>query len=112
MTKITVLTDFQLMTIFTDIEAIVNNQPLMLVTNQMILTVVQLLNKTVGTYQIVEKWKQVVSISNQFWKRWLIEYLPPLQSTRKWNVHQTNIEPGTIVLLKEENLPRGKSPLA
>ena len=41
-----------------------------------------------------------------------MEYLPPLQSTHKWNVHQTNIEPGTIVLLKEENLTRGKSPLA
>ena len=51
-------------------------------------------------------------ISNQFWKRWLIEYLPTSQSRRKWNVHQTNIESGTIVLLKGENLSRGKWPLA
>ena len=57
-------------------------------------------------------WKQVVTISNQFWKRWLIEYLLTLQSRRTWNVHQTNIEPGTIVLLKEDNLPRRKWPLA
>ena len=35
-----------------------------------------------------------------------------LQSRRKWNVHQTNIEPVTIVLLKEENLPTEKCPLA
>ena len=57
-------------------------------------------------------WKQIVTISNQFWKRWLIEYLLTLQSRRTWNVHQTNIEPGTIVLLKEDNLPRRKWPLA
>ena len=57
-------------------------------------------------------WKQIVTISNQFWKRWLIEYLLTLQSRRTWNVHQTNIEPGTTVLLKEDNLPRRKWPLA
>ena len=55
---------------------------------------------------------ETIAISNQFWKRWLIEYLPMLQSRRKWNVHQTNIEPVTIVLLKEENLPTEKWPLA
>ena len=56
------------------------------------------------------RWKQVDAISNQFWKRWLIEYLP--KSRVKWNVHQTNIEPGTVVLLKEDNLTRGIWPLA
>ena len=65
-----------------------------------------------GDISSCRRWKQVVAISNQFWKRQLIEYLPTLQSRGKWNVHQTNIEPGTIVLLKEENLPRGKWLLA
>ena len=49
---------------------------------------------------------------NRFLKRWLIEYILTLQSRRKWNVNQTNIEQGTIALLKEENLPRGKWSLA
>ena len=54
------------------------------------------------------KWKQVVAISNQIWRGWLIEYLLTLQSRRKWTVNQTNLKPGTIVFLKEESLPRGK----
>ena len=124
--KNTVLTDFELMTIFTDIEVIVNNRPLTYVSDnpddhEPLTPNHLLLGRYNGGAVIKEpdedissrrRWKQVVAISNQFWKRWLIEYLPTLQSRRIWNVHQTSIEPGTIVLLKEENWPRGKWPLA
>ena len=126
MIKNTVLTDFELMTIFTDIEAIVSNRPLTYVSdNPDDLEPLTPNHLSLGRYNsggVIEEndgdissrriWKQVVAISNQFWKKWLIEYLPTLQSRGKWNVHQTNIEPGTIELLKEESLPRGKWPLS
>ena len=124
--KNTVPTDFQLMTIFTQIEAIVNNRPLTYVSenpddfepltpNHLLLSRYNsgaVIEKNNGDISSRRRWKQVVALSNQFSKRWLIEYLPTLQSRRKWNLNQTNIERKTIVLLKEENLPRGKWPLA
>ena len=70
------------------------------------------IEKNDGDTSSRRRWKQVAAISNQFSKRWLIEYLPTLQSRRKWNVNQTNIESGTIVLLKEQNLRRGNWSLA
>ena len=114
------------MTVFTEIEAIVNNRSLTyfsdspddiepLIPNHLLLsrynsgTVIEENNGDIWSRR---RWKQVVAIPSQFWEKWLIEYLPTLQSRHKWNVHQTNIEPGTIAFLKEENLPRGKWLLA
>ena len=34
------------------------------------------------------KWKQVVTITKQFCKRWLSEYLPILQQRKKWQSNQ------------------------
>ena len=126
MIKNTVLTEFQLMTIFTEVEAIVNNRPLTylsdnpddlepLTPNHLLIGRYNggaVIEETDGDMSCRRRWKQVVAISNQFWKRWLSEYLPTLQSRRKWNLNQANIETGAIVLLKEENASRGKWPLA
>ena len=122
MIKNTALTDFQLMTIFTEIEAIGLLPTLVNPDDFEPLTPIHLLIGRYNSGVVIEKndgdtssrrrWKQVAAISNQFSKRWLIEYLPTLQSRQKWNVNQTNIESGTIVLLKEQNLRRGKWSLA
>ena len=103
--------------IFTEIEAIVINQPLTYVSDNpddleplksspaRQTVSMQLLKKAMGTYQVIEDGKKRVAVSNQLWKRCLIKYLLTTQSRHKWNVNQTNIEPGTMVLLKQENLP-------
>ena len=87
MIKNTVLTDFQLMTIFTEIEAIVTSRPLPYVSdnpdNIEPLTPNHLLLGRYNSKTVIEendgdiasrrRWKQVAAIPNQFWKRWLIE---------------------------------------
>ena len=94
------------MMIFTEIEAIVINQPLTYVSDNpddleplksspaRQTVSMQLLKKAMGTYQVIEDGKKRVAVSNQLWKRCLIKYLLTIQSRHKWNVNQTNIEPG------------------
>ena len=97
MIKNTVLTDFQLMAIFTEIEAFVNNwsltyvsdnpnDPESLMPNHLLLDRHNggaVIEENDGEISSLRRWKPVVAISNQFWKRWLIEYLPTLQSRSK-----------------------------
>ena len=56
-------------------------------------------------------WKQCNYLANIFWARWLKEYLPTLQARRKWTQLQHNLKVGDIVLVVEENSPRGQWPL-
>ncbi|XP_070854519.1 uncharacterized protein [Drosophila suzukii] len=44
-------------------------------------------------------------MQQHFWKRWSSEYLSLLQERSKWRVGGSNIKVGSIVLLKEENVP-------
>ena len=57
------------------------------------------------------RWRQVQYMADQFWRRWVSEYLPLLQSRNKWNEVQTNLKQGDVVLVLEENTPRGLWPL-
>ena len=45
-----------------------------------------------------------------FWQRWRREYLTMLQKRHKWFRPEPNIEPNTLVLVKDENVPRGVWP--
>lgn len=48
------------------------------------------------------RWKQVQSISNLFWNRWVKEYFPQLQECQKWSGIRRNFIPGGIVLLVDD----------
>ena len=124
MIKNTVLTDFQLATIFTEIENIRNNRPLTYVSDNIDdfepLTpnhfLVGKYNSEISTNDNEDissrkRWKQVQAITKQFWNRWTQEYLPTLQTRKKWKNQEENIKPGTLVLLREEVLRRNKWPL-
>ncbi|KAJ8023742.1 hypothetical protein HOLleu_36272 [Holothuria leucospilota] len=54
------------------------------------------------------RWRQCQYLVNQFWKRWLQEYLPLLQERQKWFKKCRNYEVNDLVLLVEEGTPRGK----
>ncbi len=40
------------------------------------------------------------------------EYLPTLQNRRKWNSTQSDIQEGDLILLKDDQSPRNKWPMA
>ena len=45
-----------------------------------------------------------------FWQRWRLEYLSMLQKRHKWIVPRDNIRPNSLVLFKEEDVPRNSWP--
>ena len=45
-----------------------------------------------------------------FWKRWLKEYAPHLTERRKWQRNEANLKLGDVVLIIDENSPRGHWP--
>lgn len=49
--------------------------------------------------------KHLRQIYQQFWSRWSLEYLNQLQSRQKWLSGDQGIREGSLVLLKEDNLP-------
>ena len=46
-----------------------------------------------------------------FWRRWIKEYLPELQRRQKRVKDEPNLNVGDLVLLLDENSPRGSWPL-
>jgi hypothetical protein len=57
------------------------------------------------------KFKMIENIQDQFWNRFIQEYLPSLNKTERWTKHSEDIKVGDIVFLLEKN-ERGKYPLA
>lgn len=53
----------------------------------------------------LSRWQRVQSYSQLIWKRWSTDYLSTLQSRNKWTRQRTNLGVGTMVLLKEDNIP-------
>lgn len=45
-------------------------------------------------------------VGDQFWKRWVGEYLPLLHLCQKWLEPKRNIQVGDVVLVMDENLSR------
>ena len=57
------------------------------------------------------RWRQIQYMPEMFWRRWVKEYLPILQSRQKWHEVRRNVAEGDIVLVVEQNIPRGDWPL-
>ncbi|CAH8464754.1 unnamed protein product [Schistosoma turkestanicum] len=58
-----------------------------------------------------KRWKQVNYLANVFWKRWLKEYLPCLQTRQKWLKEHRNFQKGDVVIVTSDLTTRGKWPL-
>ena len=121
------LTDEALLTYMAEVERILNDRPIAQMSNDPsdmeVLTPSKLLlfrdNSCVppGIFDKkdaigVRRWRQIQYLSNVFWRRWTREYLPTLQARQKWTKVSPNIKVNDIVLVIDENLPRGQWPLA
>ena len=118
----TVLNDFRLMTILTEVEALVNSRPLTRVSDDIndleALTPNHFIMGKASSVTCVtydgnitprRRWKQVQATADQFWGRWRLEYLPTLTKRNKWwSTTKKNVQVGNLVLILEESLVRGK----
>ena len=51
-------------------------------------------------------WRKANVIADCFLRRWLIEYLPTLQTRSKWHDAQQNLKNGDLVLVSDEQVHR------
>lgn len=53
----------------------------------------------------LDRYQQNQEYVRRIWKRWMTDYLSGLQPRTRWSAKRNNIREGTMVLVKEENLP-------
>ena len=61
--------------------------------------------------RLVSLHRRVQFLSDQFWTRWVKQYLTNLQLRQKWLETKGNLQTGSIVLILDESLPRNNWPL-
>ncbi|XP_041095804.1 uncharacterized protein LOC121307644 [Polyodon spathula] len=120
------LTHKVLITFMAEVSAIVHARPLVPVSTDpdfpLILTPATLLTQKVAVVpppqgEFNEKdlfsrqWRQVQSLANTFWHRWRKEYLPTLQSRRKWQKEKPNLKERDIVMLTDSQVKRNDWPM-
>lgn len=112
--------DEALQTALCKVEAIINDRPLTMVTNDPNdlepLTPNHLLllrSKPVMPPRLFQRgdlysrtrWRQVRYIADFFWKRWVREYLPLMKERSKWNNPRRKFTPGNLVVIMDETAP-------
>ena len=119
-----VMTDDSLLTLFCEVEYIMNSRPLSAVSSDAgdvrPLSPNDLINieGSIDQFGEIEKgsfvqrrWRQVQSMANQFWNRWKKEYLLALQERQKWLTSSRNVGVGDVVLVSDHMQPRCHWPL-
>ncbi|KAL9967288.1 hypothetical protein ACROYT_G025485 [Oculina patagonica] len=111
----------KMMTVLTDIEALINSQPLTyigddirdgrVVTPGPLLAIGRDLQSPVlTTYPRKQKcpYQSVTGTNSDFWSCWLKEYLPSLTVRQKWTKEEIPLKERDVVLVSEDNVSRGK----
>nr|XP_012153233.1 PREDICTED: uncharacterized protein LOC105664226 [Megachile rotundata] len=114
-------------TLIIEIEAILNSRPLTPISSDpndlLVLTPGHFLigdsltslrekNVTEIPTNRLSSWQQIQKVKQHFWVRWHREYLNELTTRSKWTKGDHPIKEGTIVLLREDNVPSLHWPLA
>ncbi|XP_068758151.1 uncharacterized protein [Montipora capricornis] len=120
------LNDEGLLTLFAEVESIINGRPITKVSDDPkdsdALTPNHLLLLRSGTSlppglfvkgdnYSCRRWRQVQYLADVFWRRWLREYLPALQERQKWGAAKRNFAVNDIVLVFDDTVPRSSWPL-
>ncbi|GAB0089833.1 hypothetical protein DMENIID0001_044500 [Sergentomyia squamirostris] len=122
---LTKLTYEELATLLAQVEACLNSRPLAPLSNDLndldVLTPGHFLigrplsspaQPDISEKSLTKRWKLITKFSQQIWIRWAREYLTTLHQRTKWTGPQTNPIVGQLVMMKEDNLPPLKWPLA
>ncbi|XP_033320034.1 uncharacterized protein LOC117216956 [Bombus bifarius] len=59
----------------------------------------------------LSSWQRIHQIKQHFWSRWYREYLNELTHRNKWDKGKHDIREGTVVILREDNVPSMQWPL-
>ena len=119
------LTDECLQTVLCEVESIVNSRPLTKVSDDIrdesaitpnhLLLLNQKPVLSPGVFDETDlyrrRWKCVQHLANEFWRRWIREYLPDLNRRQKWFDQKQSVKIGDLVLLQDESVPRGVWPM-
>jgi len=112
-----------MMTVLTDIEAIINSRPLTYVGDDIrdggvITPALLAIGRDLGSppdapprkaeVSLSERCKYQQRLQSHFWSRWLREYLPGLTVRQKWTKEEMPLKKNDVVLISEDNIPRGK----
>ena len=57
------------------------------------------------------RWRLIQNLVKIFWKRWREEFLATLNTRKKWREKKDNLKVGDVVLVVDQNAPRGQWPL-
>ena len=118
------MTDESLLTFLTEAERIVNNRPLValsedhkdletLTPNQLLLLRANqtILDEMTFSSSCLRWWRRLNVLADTFWKRWKIEYLATLSARHKWLLKCRNFKVGDLVLVTSEFIGRNHWPL-
>ena len=112
--------DEMLTTVLTEVEKVLNDRPLVKLTddpedydvltpNHILLLYrnpaldANLTEETSTRSFLVRRWRRMNHLVNVFWKRWSREYLTELQRRTKWRQSQQDLKEGDLVLLVDSN---------
>ena len=120
-----IVNDKVLITVMTEAERVMNDRPLIkassdskdnhVITPNSLLMMKQAVPGPIHTDVNVDytrrRWRQSQHISNVFWRKWILQYLPCLQSRQKWCAVKENLKVNDVVLIVDEIVQRGSWPL-
>ena len=116
------LSDEELLTFLSEAEKILNDRPLTrmgpdpddltpLTPNHLLLLRGNSCEPNTEANHVRRRWQVIQDIANQFFERFVSEYLPGLQVRQKWCATRRNLKTGDLVLLAEDDVKRGQWPL-
>ena len=120
------VTDEELLTAFTGAEALINSRPLTYQSshpqNDNPLTPNHFLHGQAGgifapdtvdssDFHPRKRWRRLQELMRHFWRRWMRELLPSLNTRKKWNKVQQDVSVNDVVIMVSPESPRGQWPL-
>ena len=116
------LTDEELLSFMCETEKILNDRPLTrmgddprdatpLTPNHLLLLRGNSCAPNTEANHVRRRWQVIQDIANKFFSRFVSEYIPELQLRQKWCTIKENLKVNDVVLVVEDDAPRGQWPL-